>query len=108
MRHVQDLVDEDGQARARLVDPLHVGALLRRLEVEVEECLGVPSDEGQRGPQFVADRRNEAFAQFLEGADGADIAKDGRRPGGRRRRGSPRSSPATRMGPAAPCTDVSR
>ena len=41
VRHVEHLVDERGQPAAGLVDALDVGALLVRLELEVQQRLGV-------------------------------------------------------------------
>ena len=52
--------------RRRLVDPLEVGALLLRLELEVQQRLGVPADQRERRPQLVADGRDEPLAQLLE------------------------------------------
>ena len=99
--HVEDLVDERGQAAARFVDAFDVGALLVGVEVEVEERLGVAADEGQWRAQLVADRGDEPLAQFLQRADRADVAQDRRRPARRsRRRPWPRS--CRRPGPAPP------
>ena len=80
MGDVEDLVDERRQAAGGLVDPLDVVALLGRVELEVEERLGVAADERQRRPQLVADGRDEPFAQLLERPDGADVAQDRGRP----------------------------
>ena len=46
----------------------------------MEERLGIAADERERRPQLVADGRDEALAQLLERADGADVAQDRRRP----------------------------
>ena len=59
-----------------LVDPLDVVALLGRFEREVQECLGIATDEGQGRPELVAHRRDETLAQFLERPDGADVTQD--------------------------------
>ena len=69
------------------------------VEVEVEQGLGVAPDERERGPELVADRRDEALAELLERPDGADVAEDRGRPdraAGRRRR---RASSRRRRGP---------
>ena len=108
--------DERRQAAGDLVDPLEVGALLGRVELEVEQRLGVAADERQRRAQLVADRRDEPLAQLLEGADRADVADDrGRlRPPGRRAarpdpvRATAEYPPATRIEPpSAPRIAVS-
>ena len=66
MGDVEDLVDECRQPAGRLIDALDVLALLLRVEVEVEQRLGVAADERERRPQLVADGRDEPFAQLFE------------------------------------------
>ena len=109
--HVEDLVDERGQAARGLVDALDVGALLLRREVQVEDRLGVPADERERRAQLVADGRDEPLAQLLEGSRGADVAQDRGRPHAAARRPRPRGIARRRRWtgePAAPRTAVSR
>ena len=65
----------------------------------MEERLGVAADERQGRSQLVADRRDEAFAQLLEGPDGTDVAHDGGGP--RLARGSPASGVPVHGGVAA-------
>ena len=48
----------------------------------MEQRLRVATDQGQRRPQLVADRRDEPLAELLERADGAHVAQDRGRPGG--------------------------
>ena len=116
MGHVEDLVDERREAPGCLVDPFDVDPLLGRLDIEVEERLGVAADEGEWRPQFVTDGGDEPFAQLLQGRDGADVAQDRGRPAvappgrsGRGRRRRRRVAPGDADGHAGcPRTAVSR
>ena len=77
---VEDLGDESRQPVGDTVDTFDVGAFRRGIQVEVEEGVGVPPDQGERRAELVADRRDEALAELLECTDGADVAQDrGRR-----------------------------
>src|SRR5438309_1700006 len=78
MGNIEDLFDERRQSLRGLVDPLQIVASLTRLQIQMQERVGVPANKGQRSPELMTDRRDEPLAELIEGPKCRDVAQDRR------------------------------